>query len=271
MRFFDPAMQHAVEIHAALEVDLRHAVPEHQLRLYYQIQVNNDHQPIGVEGLVRWKHPKRGLISPAQFIPIAEESSLMLEIGHWVLQTACQQLAVWSKNEKTRNLTIAVNVSAQQFRSYSYVAEVAATVHAHQIDPSRLKLELTESVILNDVADIVAKMHALKELGVGLSLDDFGTGYSSLSYLKLLPLDQIKIDQSFVHDISTDQNDAVLVQAIIDMARNFRLNVIAEGVETEAQLAFLKQYGCEAFQGYLFSKPVPLEDFEKVLENFQGK
>ena len=270
VRFFDPAMQHAVETRGALEADLRHAVPDKQLHLYYQIQVDNEHHPLGAEALVRWVHPKRGMVSPAQFIPVAEESSLILDIGLWVLNTACRQLAQWGGNEQTRNLELAINVSAQQFRLHGFVDVVAAALRSHQVDPSRLKLELTESVVLSDVADVVAKMHALKALGVKLSLDDFGTGYSSLSYLKQLPLDQIKIDQSFVRDIATDPNDAVMVKTIIDMAQNFRLNVIAEGVETEAQLEFLKQNGCMAYQGYLFSKPVPIEEFEALLGKLQS-
>ncbi len=265
VRFFDPAMQLAVETHAAIDADLRHAVPDKQLRLYYQIQLDNDHRPLGAEALVRWIHPKRGMVSPAQFIPIAEESSLILDIGHWVLETACRQLALWGKREQTRYLVLAVNVSGQQFRKHDFVENVAAVVRAHQVNPALLKLELTESVVLTDVADVVAKMHALKALGIKLSMDDFGTGYSSLSYLKQLPLDQIKIDQSFVRDIATDLNDAVMVKTIIDLAQNFRLNVIAEGVETEAQLDFLKQNGCMAYQGYLFSKPVPIEEFEALL------
>ena len=266
VRFFDPAMQLAVETRAAIEADLRHAVPNKQLCLYYQIQLDNDHRPLGAEALVRWNHPVRGMISPAQFIPIAEESSLILDVGHWVMETACRQLALWSKREQTQHLELAVNVSAQQFHLKGFVDKVAAMVHIHQVNPARLKLELTESVVLADVADVVAKMHALKALGIKLSLDDFGTGYSSLSYLKRLPLDQIKIDQSFVRDIATDPNDAVMVQTVIDLARNFRLNVIAEGVETEAQLDFLKQHGCMAYQGYLFSKPVPIEEFGRLLE-----
>ncbi|MDO8465183.1 MAG: EAL domain-containing protein [Gallionella sp.] len=265
VRFFDPAMQHAVETHAAIEADLRRAVSGQQLRLYYQIQVDSDHRPLGAEALVRWVHPKRGMVSPAQFIPIAEESSLIFDVGHWVLDAACRQIALWSKRKQTRDLVLAVNVSAQQFRKHDFVENVATVAHAHQIDISRLKLELTESVILTDVADIVKKMHALKTLGVKLSLDDFGTGYSSLSYLKQLPLDQLKIDQSFVRDIATNQNDAVMVQTIIGMARNFSLNVIAEGVETEAQLEFLKQNDCMAYQGYLFGRPVPIEEFEALL------
>jgi len=261
VQFFDPAMQMAVEAHAALEADLRRAVPERQLQLYYQIQVDNDRRPIGAEALVRWIHPQRGMVSPAQFIPLAEESTLILELGNWVLDTACQQLAAWSKVEQTRHLTLAVNVSARQFKQLDFVEKVAAALEKNKVDASRLKLELTESVVLNDVADIISKMHALKALRVKLSMDDFGTGYSSLSYLKQLPLDQIKIDQSFVRDMTSDQNDVVMVQTIIDMAKNFRLNVIAEGVETEAQQQLLKHLGCMAYQGYLFSKPVPIEQF----------
>jgi len=265
VRFFDPAMQLAVEMHAALEADLRRALPNRELQLYYQIQVDNEHRPLGAEALARWVHPKRGMVSPVQFIPIAKESSLILDIGNWVLDTACQQLALWNKQEQTRDLVLAVNVSAQQFRLHDFVDRIADVVRTHQVNPACLKLELTEGVVLTDVADVVAKMHALKALGVKLSLDDFGTGYSSLSYLKQLPLDQIKIDQSFVRDIATDPNDAVMVQTIIDLAQNFRMNVIAEGVETEAQLDFLKQNGCMAYQGYLFSKPVPIDQFEALL------
>jgi diguanylate cyclase (GGDEF)-like protein/PAS domain S-box-containing protein len=265
VRFFDPAMQLMVETRAAIEADLRHAIRDKQLHLHYQIQLDSDHRPLGAEALVRWVHPKRGMVSPAQFIPVAEESSLILDVGHWVMETACQQLALWGKREQTRHLELAVNVSAQQFRLHDFVEKVATLIRVHQVNPACLKLELTESVVLVDVTDVVAKMHALKALGIKLSLDDFGTGYSSLSYLKQLPLDQLKVDQSFVRDIATDTNDAVMVQTIIGLARNFRLDVIAEGVETEAQLEFLKQNGCMAYQGYLFSKPVPIEEFEKLL------
>ncbi|MBI4937063.1 MAG: EAL domain-containing protein [Nitrosomonadales bacterium] len=266
VRFFDPAMQQAVEAHAAIESDLRHAIPGEQLRLHYQIQIDSDHRPLGAEALLRWVHPIRGMISPAQFIPIAEESSLILDIGVWVLNTACQQLVLWGRSEETRDLELAINVSAQQFGLADFVRQVEEAVERHGINPERLKLELTESVVLKDVADVVAKMHALKAIGVKLSLDDFGTGYSSLAYLKKLPLDQIKIDQSFVRDATTDPNDAVMVKTIIDMAQNFRLNVIAEGVETDAQLAFLRKNGCMAFQGYLFSKPVSAMEFEVLLQ-----
>ncbi|ADL55976.1 diguanylate cyclase/phosphodiesterase with PAS/PAC sensor(s) [Gallionella capsiferriformans ES-2] len=266
VRFFDPLMQQAVEARVTLENDLRHALPNDQLQLYYQIQVDNDRRAIGAEALVRWIHPIRGMVSPAHFIPIAEETSLILEVGAWVLKTACLQLAVWADRPMTCNLILAVNVSVQQFKQVGFVEHIAELIRAYCIVPQRLKLELTESVVLNDVSDIVQKMCALKSLGVRLSMDDFGTGYSSLSYLKNLPLDQLKIDQSFVRNIATDENDAVMVKTIIAMAQNFRLNVIAEGVETEAQLAFLKQNGCMCYQGYYFGKPAPIEQFQSQLE-----
>lgn len=270
VRFFDPLMQQAVEAHAELEADLRGALPNRQLQLYYQIQVDGDHRPIGAEALIRWMHPRRGMVSPAQFIPIAEESALILDIGYWVIEIACRQLAEWAHDEQMRHLELAVNVSAQQFRLRDFVEQLKELVARHGIAPERLKLELTESVVLEDVADVVTKMHALKALGVRLSLDDFGTGYSSLTYLKQLPLDQIKIDQSFVRGITSDPNDAVMVQTIIDMAQNFRLNVIAEGVETEGQLAFLKQNECMAYQGYLFGRPAPVAEFEALVRRLYG-
>lgn len=265
LRFFDPKMQSVLEARAAIESDLRRALAERQFDLYYQAQVDDTGHIIGAEALVRWIHPQRGMIPPIQFIPIAEESQLIIDIGHWVLETACRQLASWGGDEQKRGLVLAVNVSARQFKLKDFVAEVAAIIKEYHIAPSCLKLELTESVVLDDMADIVAKMHALKSLGVGLSLDDFGTGYSSLSYLKQLPLNQLKIDRSFVNDIATDPSDAIMVRTIIDMAHNFHFNVIAEGVETEAQLGFLRFHGCMAYQGYLFSKAVPIAEFEALL------
>ena len=265
VRFFNPDMQAVLEARTAIESDLHRALAGQQFVLHYQAQVDADGRIIGAEALVRWNHPQRGLISPADFIPIAEESSLILDIGHWVLETACRQIAIWCNDRPDCGLVLAVNVSAHQFKSPDFVDSVAEAISKHCISPARLKLELTESVILDDLAGIVAKMHMLKALGVGLSMDDFGTGYSSLSYLKQLPLDQLKIDKSFVNDIVTDQDDAMMVQTIITMAHNFRMNVIAEGVETNEQLAFLKQHGCMVYQGYLFSKPVAIEEFEMLL------
>jgi diguanylate cyclase (GGDEF)-like protein/PAS domain S-box-containing protein len=268
VRFYDPVMQQAVEARTALETDLRQAIQEMQFILHYQVQMDNGNRPLGAEALIRWQHPLRGMVSPAEFIPVAEESSLILEIGNWVLETACHQLAEWSGQGVARGLSLSVNVSAQQFRQSDFVSVIAALLHKYDLDASRIKLELTEGVILNDVNDVAGKMHALKALGVALSLDDFGTGYSSLSYLKQLPLDQIKIDQSFVRNVTDNHKDAILVQTIIDLAQNFGFDVIAEGVETEAQLAFLKQHDCMSYQGFLFSKPLPIDEFTALLQRF---
>lgn len=266
IRFFDPSMQLAVEMRSSLESDLRQAILHQQMHLYYQIQVDSRHRPIGAEALLRWIHPVRGMVSPAQFIPVAEQSSSIIEIGDWVMNAACQQLAAWTNDDRAQHLTLAVNVSAHQFGQPDFVRKVESLLRTYGLEASRLKLELTESVVLTNVTDVINKMHALKALRIKLSMDDFGTGYSSLSYLKQLPLDQLKIDQSFVRDMTTDPNDAVMVQTIIDLAKNFRLNVIAEGVETEEQLALLVQQGCLTYQGYLFGKPVPIEQFEALLK-----
>jgi len=266
VRFFDPKMQMALETRSSIETDLHEAVSGNQLCLYYQIQFDEDLRPMGAEALVRWNHPERGLIMPMQFIPIAESSSLIIDVGDWVLETACCQLDKWSKDESTRDLTLSVNVSAIQFKQSDFVEKIKAKTLRYNIKRSHLKLELTESVVLSDVADMVGKMHALKEIGIGLAMDDFGTGYSSLSYLKQLPLDQIKIDQSFVRNLCVDQNDAVMVKTIIDLAKNFHLNVIAEGVETEPQYNLLNELGCMAYQGYYFNKPLPIEQLDVLTE-----
>lgn len=266
VRFFDPHMQQVVETRALMEADLRSAITDKQLSLFYQVQLDQTMQPVGAEALLRWQHPTRGFVSPVDFIQIAEESSLILEIGDWVLETACRELARWSQHEKTRHLVLAINISAQQFMQTDFVEHVAEAVKAHQINPACLKLELTESVALGGLDVVVTKMLALKHgIGVTLSLDDFGTGYSSLSYLKKLPFNQIKIDRSFVRDMLTDTSDAMMVKNIIDMTHNFGMQVIAEGVETEQQLALLREYGCLSYQGYLFSKLLPVEEFEMLL------
>jgi diguanylate cyclase (GGDEF)-like protein/PAS domain S-box-containing protein len=265
IRFFDPAMQAGLDARIALLADLRQALPQQQFHLDYQAQVDLHGRVFGAEVLLRWRHPRRGLISPAEFIPLAEESNLILSIGYWVLQTACMQLKAWQANLATRHLRLAVNVSARQFRQPDFVQLATTLLHQSGINPAQLKLELTESLMLDNVADSIAKMRTLKQLGVGFSMDDFGTGHSSLSYLKQLPLDQLKIDQSFVRDIATDPNDAAIVQTIIVMAKSLGLDVIAEGVETRAQLEFLRDRGCPAFQGYLFSRPVALAEFEALL------
>jgi diguanylate cyclase (GGDEF)-like protein len=263
VQFYDPVLQQSAETRVVLESDLRKALSLKQFQLYYQIQCDSNMKTVGAEALIRWHHPVRGMIAPMQFISIAEESTLIQEIGFWVIETACQQLVLWSKKDDTRDLVLAINVSARQFMMTDFVELVQSSIQFYGADPSRLKLELTESVILHNIEDIVNKMQLLKTFGIKLSLDDFGTGYSSLSYLKQLPIDQIKIDQSFVRDIANDLNDAVMVKNIIEIAKNFQLNVIAEGVETEEQLVFLRENGCMAYQGYLFGKPLPIEQFEK--------
>lgn len=271
IRFYDPDMQAALEARIELGAELRSALEKQQFQLYYQIQVDTQRRPIGAEVLLRWNHPEHGLVSPLQFIPLAEETGLIVPIGLWVLRTACRQLKVWQKDRHSRDLTLAVNVSARQFRQNDFVAQVQRILLETGAKPSHLKLELTESTVLEKVEDTICKMGEIKLLGVSFSMDDFGTGYSSLQYLKRLPLDQIKIDQSFVRDITTDSNDAAIVQTIIAMTEAMGLNVLAEGVETEAQLEFLDLRGCHAFQGYLFSKPVPVEQFELLLQERSRK
>ena len=261
VRFFDPTLESSVKEHAALEHDLRRAMADRQYLLHYQAQVAGG-QLTGVEVLVRWQHPQRGLVSPAEFIPLAEETGLILPLGRWVLETACTQLAAWATQSQMRHLTVAVNVSALQFRQADFVDQLSAILKSTGANPQRLKLELTESLLVSNVEDVIGKMFALKAKGVGFSLDDFGTGYSSLSYLKRLPLDQLKIDQSFVRDVLSDPNDASIARTIIALAQNLGLGVIAEGVETEAQRDFLANAGCHAYQGYLFSRPLPVDEFE---------
>lgn len=263
LRFFDPVMQSMVAAHVALEADLRSAISEQeQFQLFYQPQVESTGRVIGVEALVRWVHPERGMVSPADFIPLAEESGLILPLGHWVLATACRQLASWAQDPDMSHLTMAVNISAKQFGLPTFAEEVLALVDYFQIDPVRLKLEITESMLAHNVEELVAKMRALKDKGISFSMDDFGTGYSSLQYLKRLPLDQLKIDQSFVRDIVEDSSDRAIVKTIIAMARSLDLDVIAEGVETEEQKKILLRKGCVCFQGYLFGRPVPIEQFD---------
>jgi diguanylate cyclase (GGDEF)-like protein/PAS domain S-box-containing protein len=265
LRFFDPKMQESINNRVILERELQEALGKQQLRLHYQIQVDYSGHALGVEALIRWQHPERGLVPPAQFIPLAEETGQILSIGLWVLETACAQLQMWQKNELTRNLVLSVNVSAKQFYQVDFVAQVKATVRYHAINPSLLKLELTESMLLEDIEDTIATMSALKEFGIQFSLDDFGTGYSSLQYLKRLPLNQLKIDRSFVRDIAIDSSDQAIVRTIIAMAQSLELDYIAEGVETEEQRQLLLNIGCANYQGYLFGKPLPIGQFEALL------
>ena len=263
--FFDPAMESSLKERAALEEDLRHGLDNHQLLLYYQAQVNADNEVTGAEVLVRWQHPRRGMVSPGDFIPLAEATGLILPMGHWVLKTACMQLAQWATQPERAHLTVAVNVSAHQFRHADFVNQVFEVLRQTGANPQRLKLELTESLLVTNVEQVIAKMTALRACGVGFSLDDFGTGYSSLSYLKRLPLDQLKIDQSFVRDVLTDHNDASIARTVVALAHNLGLGVIAEGVETSGQRDFLAQAGCLDYQGYFFSRPLPLDRFEAFL------
>jgi diguanylate cyclase (GGDEF)-like protein/PAS domain S-box-containing protein len=259
LRFFDPAMQALVAQRTALEVDLRHGLQRHELVLYYQPVVDQAAHVVGVEALVRWQHPRRGLVSPAEFIPVAEQSGLILPLGHWVLEVACVQLVRWAADPATADLTMAVNVSARQFRHIEFVPQVLALLRKTGVNPHLLKLELTESLLLTDPQDAILKMGQLRDVGVRFSLDDFGTGYSSLSYLKLLPLQQLKIDQSFVRDVLTDANDAAIARTVLALGQSLGFTVVAEGVETAGQREFLLNNGCTLFQGYLFGKPVPIE------------
>ncbi len=266
IRFFDPQMQIALEARLSLEADLRQALDQQQLSLHYQMQVDSQQRPLGAEVLLRWEHPARGLVFPDQFISLAEETGLIVPIGLWVLETACAQINEWQRDAATKELTLAVNVSAKQLHQPDFAGQVERVLHETGVNPSLLKLELTESIVLENFEDTVRMMEKLKSLGVIFSLDDFGTGQSSLEYLKKLPLDQIKIDRSFVRDVVSDPSDATIVNTIIVMSKAMGLDVIAEGVETEAQREFLDLHGCQKFQGYLFGKPVPLEQFTEQLK-----
>ena len=261
-RFFDEAMQSMALARTELEAELRQAVEQEQFVLHYQPQVVGTGRITGVEALVRWQHPVRGIVSPSVFIPVAEETDLILPIGQWVLETACQQLAAWAEQPDLAHLTIAVNVSARQFKQSSFVDSVLNTLVRTRANPKRLKLELTESMLVDDVPGIIAKMDALKAREVCFSLDDFGTGYSSLAYLKRLPLDQLKIDQGFIKSIVTDTNDAAIAKMVVALAESMGLAVIAEGVELQAQADFLAHLGCHAYQGYLFSRPLAIDALE---------
>ncbi len=265
LRFFDQQMQETISARTSLEMDLRKAIENRQFHLYYQIQVDNMRYPIGAEALIRWIHPERGVVSPDQFISLAEETGLILSIGQWVLETACAQLKAWQQNALTRSLVLAVNVSARQFHQDNFFNQVREAVQHHAIDPKLLKLELTEGMLLENINETIAIMGALNEMGIQISLDDFGTGYSSIQYLKRLPLHQLKIDQSFVRGLEIDGNDRTIVSTIITMSESFGIDIIAEGVETEQQKIILLQLGCSHFQGYLFSKALPIDEFNGLL------
>jgi diguanylate cyclase (GGDEF)-like protein/PAS domain S-box-containing protein len=265
LRFFDPAMQTALDQRSAMESDLRVAIDRGQLHLYYQPQIDAAGRIVGAEALIRWQHPEHGLVPPGDFIPLAEDTGLIVPIGQWVFATACEQVKAWSASAATRDLRLAVNVSARQFRQGEFVALVRHQVAQAGADPSRLKMEITESVVLDDVGDTFGKMNELKALGISFALDDFGTGNSSLSYLSKLPLNELKIDKSFVLNLPDNRNDGIIAQTIITLATSLGLEVVAEGVETDAQRAFLQHHGCHFYQGYLYARPMPLQAFEQFV------
>lgn len=259
-------MQADIAVRNAIEADLRMAVAQGHFVLHHQPQVGEHGRIIGAEALLRWQHPQRGMIPPGKFIPVAEETGLIVPIGEWVLKMACAQLVHWAGDPRTAELTLAVNVSASQFRQPDFVPLVLEIVERSGVQPSRLKLELTESMLVKDIDEVIDKMTALQARGVAFSLDDFGTGFSSLSYLKRLPLAQLKIDQSFVRDVLTDPSDMAIVRTLVALGESMGLMVIAEGVETEGQRVWLRDNGCRAYQGYLFSKPLPVGEFEALVQ-----
>jgi EAL domain-containing protein (putative c-di-GMP-specific phosphodiesterase class I) len=258
-------MQEAIAERAELERDLREAIQKTQFELYFQLQVDQSRIPFAAEALVRWNHPKRGLVGPSRFIQLAEETGLVIPIGRWVLEQACARLEAWQKNPHTDRLLLSVNVSARQFRQPDFVDQVRSAIASHQINAHLLKLELTESVLLENIEEATQTMDTLRQSGVRFALDDFGTGYSSLRYLKKLPIDQLKIDQSFVRDITVNQQDRAIVRTIIAMASNLSVDCIAEGVETEEEYRLLRGDGCQLFQGHLFGCAQPLSLFEAAL------
>lgn len=268
LHFFNPSMQEALETRYSMQNDLRKALAEQQFSLHYQIQVDAQNHIFGAEALLRWHHPVRGQIPPVEFIPLAEESELILSIGKFVLETACEQLKIWESDPKTKPLLLAVNVSACQFKQSDFVDQVISTLKQTKANPTKLKIEMTESTVVENVPETIEKMQILRAAGVRFSMDDFGTGFSSLGSLKRLPIQQLKIDRSFVTDIANNPNDAIIVKTIIAMGNTLGLNVIAEGVETEAQLELLKQYDCPQFQGYLFSRPLPIDQFQTLIQNW---
>ena len=272
LRFFDPAMQAAMRARSTLEQAMRVGLAAGQFVLHYQRQVGRDGMLIGAEALVRWQHPTRGLVPPAEFISLAEESGLIIPLGMQVLEQACKQLAIWQREWGVREkpFSLSVNVSARQFRQADFVDEVLATIARTGVDARMLTLELTESMLVDDVETTIAKMAVLRERGVAFSLDDFGMGFSSLSYLKRLPLNQLKIDRSFVHDVLHDPNDNAIARMVIALGNSLGLEVVAEGVESDAQRHFLCSIGCDAFQGYLFGRPAAAPHFDDLLTRLRS-
>jgi diguanylate cyclase (GGDEF)-like protein len=265
LSFFNSSMQKIIADRVNIENGLHRAIEQQQFLLHYQTQVDSTGHIFGVEALIRWQHPKLGILSPTHFISVTEEAGLIITIGEWVIETACAQLKRWEQDDLTRHLTLSVNVSPKQFIQTGFVAQVQTTVKRYGINPKMLKLELTESMLVDNIENIIVTIKELNEIGIKISLDDFGTGYSSLQYLKKLFIYQLKIDQSFVRDIVTDIQDEVIIRTIIAMAHSLDISVIAEGVETEAQRKLLLANGCTNFQGYLFSKPMPIDEIELLL------
>ena len=265
LRYFDPSMQSARALRAALEADLRQAIALQQFELYFQIQVDSEDTTVGAEALLRWHHPGRGLVSPATFVPLAEETGLILPLGNWILSAACARIKAWEASPETRDLVLAVNISARQLSADDFVDQVSTALHSSGIAPARLKLEITESMLLSGIEKVIQTMQQINALGVRFSLDDFGTGYSSLQYLRRLPLDQVKIDQSFVRDMALHTRDQAIIGTIVAMANSLGLSVIAEGVETTQQRDLLVSRGCGLFQGYLYGEPVSAAAFEALL------
>jgi diguanylate cyclase (GGDEF)-like protein len=266
-RFYDPVMQIAVDEKASLESDLREAIEKKTFVLHYQPQVDRKGRITGAEGLLRWKHSIRGDVSPSAFIPLAEETGMIIPLGQWTIETACYQLTEWAKESNTSRLTLSINVSARQFRHPQFVDDVIQIVNRSGIDATKLKLELTESLLVEDVEEAIGKMVVLKAIGIGFSLDDFGTGYSSLSYLRHMPLEQLKIDKSFIDEVPANEYDVSIVEAIIALGRRLGMKVIAEGVETVQQVKFLTGAGCNGYQGYLFCKPLNAQAFKAYVGN----
>ncbi|WP_347841621.1 bacteriohemerythrin [uncultured Draconibacterium sp.] len=263
--FFDPQMQDEVNEKAQLEDDLRKAIQAQEFVLHYQPQLNQQSSVCGAESLVRWQHPNKGLIGPDRFIPLAEKTGLIIPLGEWVLKSACRQLSLWQSKAETEHLTLSVNVSARQFHDSQFIPLACQLLEKYSLPRGKLRLELTETMMVDDIDKTIASMNILRKKGVHFSLDDFGTGYSSLRYLKRLPLSQLKIDRSFVDDLESDVNDQAIIKTIISMSKALGLYTIAEGVETKRQRAFLENEGCMVYQGFLYSKPLPIEAFEMFL------
>jgi diguanylate cyclase (GGDEF)-like protein/PAS domain S-box-containing protein len=266
LRFFDPEMQKSINAQLTLEAEFRDAVRLKQFILNYQAQVNATGKTISAEALVRWQHPERGIVSPGEFIPLAEKTGLILPLGEWILETACQQLATWSAEPSHSALFLSVNISAVQYHQNDFVTQVKSIIEKTGANPKKLKLELTESLMLDDIDEVISKMNQLKAIGIGFSLDDFGTGYSSLSYLKRLPVEQLKIDRSFVQDLLDNPSDKAFIKTILALASSMDINVIAEGVETEAQQQCLAEMGCIQYQGFLFSRPGTIEQLTAKMQ-----